>query len=536
MAQRTTPPDLPGFRFIEWLGGGGFADVFRYEDSLGRRVAVKVQHRGVDRGGSSAFEAEGNLMAKLSNHPNVVSIFQAGVAADGRPFLVMEECSTSHLGGRIAQRPLTVSKAMEVTVQVAGAVETAHRMGILHRDIKPANILFTEFQRPALTDFGISATTDQRTANNALSPLWAPWEQYPDSGLAMGPWSDVFSLAATMWAMLAGRSPLAADGDSDRLSIRRRIPTFAAPRTGRHDVPEILERVLATALAADPQQRYQSALEFARAIQGVQGQLNESVTPIDVLSDSEDFAADAPELAETGTRISGFMLIDPDGGDVDHTATTTGPTGGVTSPEGDTYGQAGASDVLATHVIQHGRGFAQPGIRDFTGPAVPEIADHTVMDAPAARRPEAADPEPQRRSMVGILVGIGAVILASAVLLGLWFTGALGGVSTATEPSAGGTASVAPKDPTSQRVPPVEDLAGTLADDQVTFTWTNPDPRSGDKYLVEELSTPTQVPQQVVEETTITVPAQSGQTCIDVWLVRSGGGATNSPTRGCVAS
>ena len=99
MAQRTTPPDLPGFVYLDWLGGGGFADVFRYQDALGRKVAVKVLRPG----GASAFDAEANLMAKLSSHPNIVSVFQAGVAADGRPFLVMEECGTAHLGARIGR-------------------------------------------------------------------------------------------------------------------------------------------------------------------------------------------------------------------------------------------------------------------------------------------------------------------------------------------------------------------------------------------------------------------------------------------------
>ncbi len=538
MAQRTTPPDLPGFQYIEYLGGGGFADVFRYQDSLGRRVAVKVQHRGVDGDGSAEFKAEGNLMAKLSNHPNVVSIFQAGVSADARPFLVMEECSTVHLGGRIAQRPLTVSKAMEVTIQVAGAVETAHRMGILHRDIKPANILFTEFHRPALTDFGISASGDQLLANNALSPLWAPWEQYPDSGLTMGPWSDVFSLAATMWAMLGGRSPLGAQGDSDRLSIRRRIPTFVAPRTGRHDVPETLERVLTTALAADPQQRYQSALDFARAIQGVQGQLNESVTQIDVLSDNDDSGSEEPELAETGTRVSGFILIDPDDvGDAGHTATATGPTGGITSPQGDTSRREQAADVLSAPVIQHGRGFAQPGIRDFTGPAIPDVADHTVLDDPGVPKAHApVDESEKRRSVVGVLAGVGAVVLAAAVLLGLWLTGALGGVSTATELTAAASPTSEAQDPVSLRVPPVEDVEGAASGADVTFTWTNPDPKTGDKFLVQELSTPTEVPPQVVEESTVTVPAQDGQTCIEVQLRRSGGTVSLDPVRACVTS
>ncbi len=540
MAQRTTPPELPGFTHIEWLGGGGFADVFRYQDSLGRRVAVKVQHRGVNGGASTAFEAEANLMAKLSNHPNIVSIFQAGVAADGRPFLVMEECSTSHLGARIARRPLTTSKAMEVAVQVAGAVETAHRMGILHRDIKPANILFTEFQRPALTDFGISASGEQLTANNALSPHWAPWEQYPDSGLAMGPWSDVFSLAATTWAMLAGHSPLVLPhGENDRLSIRHRVRTFTPPRTGRLDVPDMLERVLATALAADPQQRYQSALEFARAIQGVQGQLNESVTPIDVLSDSDDYTEAEPELADTGTRVSGFMLIDPDRvGDWSPTSTALGPTGGITTPQDDSlraYDSVPHS-MPPPPVIQHGRGFAQPGLRDFTGPAVPENVDHTVLSGQTPRATTQQETPGRRvRPVVAGLISIGVVVLAAAALVGLWLSGILGGDSAATQPDVAQRTSPVAQDPIAVRVPPVEEVVGKSAGDKVTFTWKNPDPKPGDSYVVQELSTPSEVPLINVVEPKVVVAKQPGQTCIDVRLRRSSASSSDT-TRKCVAS
>lgn len=528
MAARTTPPDLPGFTYLGELGSGGFADVFRYLDQFDRRVAVKVQHRGIDGGVSADFQAEANLMAKLSSHPSIVTVYQGGVAADGRPFLVMEECATAHLGARIGRRPLTASKAMEITVQVAGAVETAHRMGILHRDIKPANILFTGAQRPALTDFGISASAQHVTANSALSPHWAPWEQYPDSGLAMGPWSDVFSLAATTWAMLVGRSPLVvAHGDNDRLSIRHRVRTLNVPRTGRHDVPELLERVLATALAADPQQRYQSALEFARAIQGVQGQLNESVTPIDVLSDSDDYADDEPELAETGTRVSGFMLIDPDQvEDWSGTSRITGPSGGVTSPQDDSWRQydAAPQGPIGAPVAQHGRGFGQPGLRDFTGPAIPEPADQTVLDRPSQQPPPAERRTSRRWGPLAAVLAAVAVVLAGGLALGgLWLSGALGEATAGTQATVSPEASPAAQDPLALRVPSVEDADGQVADGQVTFTWTNPDPMAGDKYLVEELSLADAAPLQVVEAPSVTVPAQAGQTCVDVTLRRASG-------------
>lgn len=542
MAQRTTAPDLPGFTHIEWLGGGGFADVFRYQDALGRRVAVKVLHRSADTGGP-AFEAEANLMAKLSNHPSIVSIFQAGMADDGRPFLVMEECSRDHLGAKASRRLLTPSKAMEIIIQVAGAVETAHRMGVLHRDIKPANILFTEFQRPALTDFGISASDEHATASNALSPLWAPPEQYVDHGQPMGPWSDVFSLAATMWATLVGHSPLADPGGAnDRLSLRHRARTFTPPPTGRHDVPDMLERVLATALARDPHQRYQSALEFARAIQGVQGQMNESVTPIDVLSDDvDDFEDEDPDLLDTGTRVSGFILIDPDQmDDSGLTVTNSGPTGGVTTPNeeslrGQDHTPSGQS-VISAPVAQHGRGFAAPGIRDFTGPAIPEY-EGRASESGGSKRSAAGSERPQatgRRRWTGVLVTASVLLVGILVTAVLFLTGLLDG-SSATAPLITEEPTAVAQDPLLMRVPAVEDVEVQLTGETVTFTWTNPDPQTGDKYLVEEISLPEAVPPLPVATESATVPAQPGQTCVEIRLNRRNG-YVSDPIRKCIDS
>ncbi len=154
----TNPPELAGFRYLAPIGQpGGFADVYRYEQLAARRsVAVKVLRRDLGSTSSQHFQREADLMAQLSNHPSIVTIYTAGVADDARPYLVMELCQKDHLGTQIKNQALAVNRALETAIQIAGAVETAHRLGILHRDIKPANILFTEFGRASLTDFGIS--------------------------------------------------------------------------------------------------------------------------------------------------------------------------------------------------------------------------------------------------------------------------------------------------------------------------------------------------------------------------------------------
>ena len=160
MARRlpSQPPVLPGFSYVHVLGSGGFADVFLYEQNMPRRqVAVKVMlSEVVNDQVRQMFQAEANLMAQLSGHPSILTVYQASVSADGRPYLVMELCSAS-LSERYRRERISVAEVLRIAVKIGSAVETAHRAGVLHRDIKPSNILLTAYGHPVLSDFGIAA-------------------------------------------------------------------------------------------------------------------------------------------------------------------------------------------------------------------------------------------------------------------------------------------------------------------------------------------------------------------------------------------
>lgn len=192
-----------------------------------------------------------------------------GEADDGRPYLVMQLCPPPHLDDRIRRGGLTVAEVLEVGVLLAGAVETAHRLGILHRDITPANILYTEFGRPALTDFGIASSAAIETPMRAFSPAWAPPGQVASG--AAPPQVDVHALAVTLWAMLTGRPPERPHEAGD-----------TRPDPGREDVPTLLGDVLLAGLARDPDDRYPTALALGRALQQVQHQLGRPVTQIEL--------------------------------------------------------------------------------------------------------------------------------------------------------------------------------------------------------------------------------------------------------------
>ncbi|MGN8026729.1 protein kinase domain-containing protein [Microbacterium sp. 22242] len=333
-----------------------------------RRVAVKVLLADrLSSGAAQEFSDEANVMAMLSTHPAIVTIYQTGVADDGRPYLVMEYCPRPNLQQRARKEPFNVAEALRVGVQVAGAVETAHRAGVLHRDIKPANILVTAYNRPALTDFGIASTTGAVSEAAGMSIPWSPPESFGDPPQG-GVRSDVYALAATIYTLLTGRSPFERPGQRNSgADLISRIETEPLPPLGRADVPESLSRALERGMAKNPEDRFPSAVAFARALQKIQIELSHSVTPIDIMDD-HPVEPDSDEDDDGLTRVREVVSIDPS-----HTATRPSA---ITSPV--------APAVAPT---APGPRFDHP-----PGPAEPAATDATVIRAPAPFAPQDDDP------------------------------------------------------------------------------------------------------------------------------------------------
>ncbi|KRC58463.1 serine/threonine protein kinase [Agromyces sp. Root81] len=302
----STPPNLPGFAFIRVLGSGGFADVFLYEQNMPRRlVAVKVLLAEVVNDDlRQMFQAEANLMAQLSSHPSILTVYQASVAADGRPYLVMEYCSAS-LGQRYRAVQLPIAEVLSVGVRIASAVETAHRQGVLHRDIKPSNILTTAYGHPVLSDFGIAATLGEAETGDAvgLSIPWSAPEVLHDE-ISGSVASEVWSLGATVYSLLAGRSPFeVTGGDNSSGALMARIDKAKVAPTGRIDVPKSLEEVLVRSMSRKPSARQSSVLEFIRDLQAVEEELGLAQTQLEVAMD--DWALATAVDVDEQTRISG---------------------------------------------------------------------------------------------------------------------------------------------------------------------------------------------------------------------------------------
>ncbi|MBO1902738.1 serine/threonine protein kinase [Leucobacter weissii] len=282
------PPRITGFDYVRPLGSGGFAHVYQYEQDMPRRVvAVKVLESPLggprDR---SDFEAEADAMARLSSHPSIVSVYSAGVATDGRPYLAMEYCPDS-MRARTRGRAAPLPVVLDAGVRLAGALETAHRAGVLHRDIKPSNVLITTTGRPALADFGISSLHGRASSEDKARAMSVPWAA-PEvvSGAASGTIaSEVWSLGATLYTFAAGRSPFeSADrAQNTRAKMRNRIERAVyTPVPGARGYAPV-DAVLARAMQRDPQQRFATMREFGEALQRVQRGFGLDATPLDLV-------------------------------------------------------------------------------------------------------------------------------------------------------------------------------------------------------------------------------------------------------------
>ncbi|MGI8646196.1 MAG: protein kinase domain-containing protein [Nocardioides sp.] len=289
-------PLIPGYTFVEHLGSGGFADVYCYEQEWPQqRVAVKVVRPDValNERERALFTSEANAMARLGDHPNIVPVLTAGVTTDNRPFLVMRYCPPPDLGVRVRSSPLPLADAISTGIKLASAIETAHRAGTVHRDIKPSNVLVTSYHEPALTDFGIAGRLQGVAGDDEvrISYPWSPPEML--DGRSNGSIvSDVYSLGATVWHLLVGRSPYSIPGgDNSTRALSARILHAAPPATQRADVPPSLDRLLQQTMAKQPSHRPPSALDLARELQRIEAVAGFPRTVIAVEGDREPTSA-----------------------------------------------------------------------------------------------------------------------------------------------------------------------------------------------------------------------------------------------------
>jgi len=418
------PPVLPGFSYVHVLGSGGFADVFLYEQNMPRRqVAVKVMlNEVVNEQVRQMFQAEANLMAQLSAHPAILTVYQASVSADGRPYLVMELCSAS-LSERYRRESIPVPEVLRIAVKIGSAIETAHRAGVLHRDIKPSNILLTAYGHPVLSDFGIASTLTASREDDSVG-LSIPWSA-PEVLLDEVPGSiasEVWAFAATVYSLLAGRSPFELPGGSNTSSdLMSRIARAKPQPIGRADVPASLEALLRRAMSRRPELRPGSVLELVRELQLIETELGVPQTAIEVAMD--DWALGTVADLEERTRLRPL---------------------------------AGAQKAPVVRRRRRGSG------RDGDYSPVGTVRE---VSGPGPRsNSRATSPARVPRPVTGVIVAVSALVIVLAVIA----------VVLSFRVASGGTA-----------IPVVTDISASLSGNSVRFSWQDPGLASTDRYQIQ---------------------------------------------------
>lgn len=305
----SSPLGIPGLQQPDEIGRGGHGIVYRAEEpEFGRTVAVKIfQDRIDDDEVRRAFAHECQVLGRLSGHPNIVAVHRGGTTDLGEPYIVTDLLAGS-LDDRLRRSGrLPWPEVLAIGVVLAGALETAHRAGILHLDVKPANVLLSGDDRPELVDFGLSrlpgvTTTDDRVRAGIA---YAAPERLLDG--AATPAADLYALGSTLYTLLVGEPAFTARPGEDLPVAISRIVRQPVPDLGRHGLPEPAARVVERLLAKSPVDRYATAADAAFALQVAQRSTGRTVTRVVV-----DGVTGARGAAPTRPARP---AADPDGGD-----------------------------------------------------------------------------------------------------------------------------------------------------------------------------------------------------------------------------
>ena len=290
------------YRILRKLGSGGMANVYLAEDEeLGRRVAIKIlnDRYANDELFIERFRREAKSAAGLS-HPNIVSIYDRG-EAEGTYYIAMEVIEGRSLKELILTRgPLPIAQAVAYTLEMLEALRFAHRHGIIHRDIKPHNILIGE--RLKVTDFGIArAGASQMTEAGSIMGTAQYLSPEQARGAPVTASSDLYSVGIVLYEMLTGKVPFTGDSAIE-IAMKHLNELPKPPSKIRPEVSEELDQVVLRALAKAPEDRYQTAEDFAEDLHRVEAGLPLAAATSD---------AATALLAAPGATIGGTTQVLP---------------------------------------------------------------------------------------------------------------------------------------------------------------------------------------------------------------------------------
>jgi WD40 repeat protein/predicted Ser/Thr protein kinase len=267
-AQSTRTSSLGDYNLLEEIARGGMGVVYKaHQVSLNRVVAVKVILSGAfaSEQFKQRFQMEARAAANL-RHPNIVPVHETG-EQDGFHYFSMDYIEGQSLAELVREKPLPARRAARYVKIIAEAIAYAHQKGIFHRDLKPSNVLIDSSDQPQLTDFGLAKITNAQseltvTGQMLGSPNYLPPEQAIGSWEKVGAQSDVYSLGAILYHLIAGRPPFLAQTLQDTLAhVVNKEPV--SPHLLNPTIPPDLNTICLKCMEKEPSRRYQSAQALA---------------------------------------------------------------------------------------------------------------------------------------------------------------------------------------------------------------------------------------------------------------------------------
>ncbi len=277
---------IPGIDGVAEIGRSASHATYRVRDvATGRTVVVKLLNAGRDWPGlAERFDREQSALAQLVGHPNIVPVYGHGWTETGMPYVVSGEETGGSIGDRLrGPTPMTGPDVLALGVRLAGALESAHRAGVVHGDLRPDDVMLTQDGEPLLADFGLvtlvrpnaSGVTDPQELAHVAPELL--------DGEQATPASDIYALASALYTLLSGEPAFVRHSDTSVVPVIKRIASDPLPDLTTKSVPPSVADVVSKAMSKNPDDRYKSAQEFGRALQQSQVALGLPMTDMTLL-------------------------------------------------------------------------------------------------------------------------------------------------------------------------------------------------------------------------------------------------------------
>jgi serine/threonine-protein kinase len=414
MSEHLINTHLGQYRLIEVIGQGGMATVYKaHQPSLDRFVAVKVLQRTHDPEFAMRFTREAYTIARLQ-HPNILAVYDHG-EQEGLPYLVLQYIEHESTLTDLLGTPMPPAQALRLMSHVLGALDYAHKRGVIHRDIKPSNILMAGANWPMLADFGIAKLMDESqrfTQSGMIVGTAAYMAPEQATGEALDGRTDLYASGIVLYELLTGRVPFDANTPLGVLHQHVYQPP-PPPRSINPNLPEIIEVALLRALAKNRNERYQTAGEMAAALEQVAARLDRprALSRLDSLYDTGLQAFAAGNWALAIEKLGQLVAVDPEYEDAAE----------VLENAREAQEQARSAAARRGEPAPQRMGWLTPAIpqaRLQVPPVAQAAAPPTVrvVPAPAVAADDTDTTKPGRRRLWPVLGGA-AALLALAIVL-----------------------------------------------------------------------------------------------------------------------